>query len=178
MRHSDDGGWKARMLALQGFVRSGEAAVPVLQDALGSDDVSQRILAAQALGYLAPHAEVERLTDALANEPSPTVRLYLVDAIGMHGEAGRSFDWDSFLEGEANRDVRKHVGYVREREGRVVDSTVVEELASWDPSGMDTAVVGRPAPDFELTSAQGDRVKLSDFRGEKSVVLVFIYGDT
>ncbi|MEZ0068191.1 peroxiredoxin [Streptacidiphilus sp. MAP12-20] len=33
--------------------------------------------------------------------------------------------------------------------------------------------VGSPAPEFELKNQHGELVKLSDFRGEKNVVLVF-----
>ncbi|MER7754277.1 peroxiredoxin [Kitasatospora sp. NPDC097643] len=33
--------------------------------------------------------------------------------------------------------------------------------------------VGTPAPDFELRNQHGEAVRLSDFRGEKNVVLVF-----
>lgn len=33
--------------------------------------------------------------------------------------------------------------------------------------------VGQPAPDFELPSTIGDKVRLSDYRGKKNVVLLF-----
>ncbi len=178
MRPLDDAGWKSRMQALQGLVRAGDAAVPVLLEALRAEDVAQRILASQALGYLAPRAPAERLIEALRGEPHAAVRLYLVDAIGMHGEGAGHVDWDAFLEREKDRDVRRHVSYVREREGRAVEPWIVEQLTSWDPSDISTAVVDQPAPDFEVTSAQGERVKLSDYRGRSAVVLVFIYGDT
>ncbi len=45
-------------------------------------------------------------------------------------------------------------------------------------SPVDTGrvAVGSPAPDFTLVSYRGDRVTLSDYRGEKDVILVFYRG--
>ena len=37
-----------------------------------------------------------------------------------------------------------------------------------------TAEIGKEAPDFELRATTGDTVKLSQYRGEKSVALVFV----
>jgi peroxiredoxin Q/BCP len=37
----------------------------------------------------------------------------------------------------------------------------------------ETVAVGQPAPDFELPAADGRMVRLSDYRGRKSVVLFF-----
>ena len=36
--------------------------------------------------------------------------------------------------------------------------------------------VGREAPDFELTDVQGRAVRLSDYRGQKRVILNFTRG--
>lgn len=36
--------------------------------------------------------------------------------------------------------------------------------------------VGQPAPDFTLENMEGKPLSLSDFRGKKSVVLVFYRG--
>jgi cytochrome oxidase Cu insertion factor (SCO1/SenC/PrrC family) len=41
---------------------------------------------------------------------------------------------------------------------------------------LDRVKVGQPAPDFTLENMDGRRVSLSDFRGKKSVVLVFYRG--
>jgi len=38
---------------------------------------------------------------------------------------------------------------------------------------MSTVNVGDPAPDFELDSTTGEKVRLSDFRGKKNVLLAF-----
>ena len=43
------------------------------------------------------------------------------------------------------------------------------------PVDSETAPVGEPAPDFQLTSIDGSAVRLSDLRG-KPVVLVFLRG--
>ena len=37
-----------------------------------------------------------------------------------------------------------------------------------------TIEIGQEAPDFELKDQNGDAVKLSSFRGDKAVALVFI----
>lgn len=38
---------------------------------------------------------------------------------------------------------------------------------------MDSKLTDRQTPDFELMDTKGRRVRLSDYRGEKNVVLVF-----
>ena len=46
--------------------------------------------------------------------------------------------------------------------------------ASQQPSAPQTQLkVGDRAPDFELTDTEGQKVRLSDFRGKKNVVLAF-----
>jgi hypothetical protein len=50
-------------------------------------------------------------------------------------------------------------------------------LADYDLAQMDSARVGKLAPDFALTDATGDTYRLSQFR-DKIVVLTFIIFDT
>ena len=177
MRPPDDAGWQARMRAVQGFTQQPDAARTLLLETLRTGEPPQRILAAQALGYLGERVPAEPLISTLKTDGNAAVRLYLVDSLGMLGHAER-VDWTEYLKGESNRDVKRHVAYVQERAGKPIDPKIVEQLRGWDSRRMKTATLNAPAPDFELSSAQGGRVRLSDFRGTKAVVLVFIYGDT
>ena len=48
------------------------------------------------------------------------------------------------------------------------------QAGAQQPSAPQTQLkVGDRAPDFELTDTEGQKVKLSDFRGKKNVVLAF-----
>jgi cytochrome oxidase Cu insertion factor (SCO1/SenC/PrrC family) len=44
------------------------------------------------------------------------------------------------------------------------------------PTQLDRVKIGQPAPDFTLEDSDGKPITLSDFRGKKSVVLVFYRG--
>lgn len=44
------------------------------------------------------------------------------------------------------------------------------------PTDLDRIKVGQPVPDFTLENMDGKQISLSDFRGKKSVVLVFYRG--
>jgi cytochrome oxidase Cu insertion factor (SCO1/SenC/PrrC family) len=44
------------------------------------------------------------------------------------------------------------------------------------PTDLDRINVGQRAPDFTLENVDGTKISLSDYRGKKSVVLVFYRG--
>jgi cytochrome oxidase Cu insertion factor (SCO1/SenC/PrrC family) len=44
------------------------------------------------------------------------------------------------------------------------------------PTDLQRVKVGQPAPDFTLEDMEGKSITLSDFRGKKTVVLVFYRG--
>jgi cytochrome oxidase Cu insertion factor (SCO1/SenC/PrrC family) len=59
--------------------------------------------------------------------------------------------------------------------------SVFAQLGPKDGGGLQPTEVariktGQPAPDFTLEDADGKAITLSDFRGKKSVVLVFYRG--
>ena len=166
------------MKALHALVRLGEGAAPELLGALDSEHVPTRILAAQALGYLRSGRPHKKLVTVLEKDASAAVRLYAVDSLGMQGGADLSKQLTARREKEKNGDVRKHIGYALARKGKGLPEQVTRTLRQWNLNSMNTAVLGKPAPDFELATVGGKKIRLSQFRGRRAVVLVFIYGDT
>jgi hypothetical protein len=49
-------------------------------------------------------------------------------------------------------------------------------LREYDLSRMDSAQLGKPAPDFALADTNGKTWRLSELKGKKTVVLVFRIG--
>jgi peroxiredoxin len=178
LRPAENDGWRARTLAMRDLVLAGERSVPPLLVELRQGDGPMRIFAAQTLGFLAPHAPAQVLREAAASDPLAAVRLYAVDALGMHAKTTGRGALELCREKEENRDVKKHIAYALERGDAGVNDKTRRALIAWDPQTIDSAVVGQPAPDFELDDLGGRRIRLSSFRGKRAVVLVFIYGDT
>lgn len=178
MRALDDRGWQIRMAALQGLVSHGKSAVPRLLEVLKTGKTDERILAAQALAFLPDEKSKGPLLHAARNDKSAAVRLYAVDALGVLGKAARGVDWPTLRRRERNGDVRKHIGYAIERKGQPLPAEAIKSLKAADPRLFNSAKLGQLAPDFALKNSGGKVIRLSQFRGKKSVVLVFIYGDT
>ncbi len=178
MRPLDDPGWKVRMKVLQGFVRLGDEAVDPLIKALDHENAEIRVLAAQALSYLADPRGNDRLQQTLAEDPAPAARLYAADALGAAGGLEPSPLLERVEAQDANRDVRAHVRFALERQGKPLDPKIQDQLRAFDLEQMDSAKVGEIAPDFTLIDALGKSYQLSHFRDKQAVVLVFIYGDT
>jgi hypothetical protein len=177
MRPLDDAGWKARLEAFRDLVRRGDKAVLVLTEALTKGEPDTRTFAAQALTFLADPTARPALEKAL-KDSHPAVRLYAIDALSMFGPLKETEPYRQLREKDPNRDVRSHMTFALERDDKPQPAAIQEALLDYDLAGLDTAKLGKPAPDFALTDAVGKTYRLRDFHGKKEVVLVFIYGDT
>lgn len=177
MRPLDDAGWKARLEALQNLARAADKAVPALTDALKKGDDETRVFAAQALALLPDPAAKASLAEALRDK-HPAVRLYAFDALSMFGKLPEEEPYRTLRQKDANRDVRSHAAFAMDRDDKPQPEAIRQALRDYDAKKMGTAKVGEKAPAFTLASAAGKEVRLSDFRGKKPVVLIFVYGDT
>jgi HEAT repeat protein len=172
-----DPGWKVRMEALVRLVRIGPPAVPVLADALYRGSPSTREPAAQALGLFAEPSTRRGLERVLA-DTKPGVRLYAIQALSMFGKLPRNERNLTILEGDPSFwGVRPMMAAALEREDRPNPAQLRKVLADYDLRKLDSARIGELAPDFTLADFTGKKVRLSQFRGKKTVVVRFILFD-
>lgn len=171
-----DPGWKVRMESLVGLVRAGPAAVPVLVDALKGGSPSVREFAAQVLAVLADPATRPALVGALEDR-EPGVRVHAVKALTMFGGLELTDRQRQVLEEDSHWMLRHYIGIAVARDDKPNPEAIRRALVEYDLAQMDTARLGRVAPDFSLADAAGQTHRLSQFRGQKTVILEFHSGD-
>lgn len=171
----DTASWKNYAFAMKKLVAMGEHGVLGLLEGCNDASGQVRALSARVLGYLEAKAAVPKLTELL-NDQNATVALLAADSLGQIHDA-RSLDaLRSARRTEQRGDVLLHINKSLDRTNSLEDG-VVEQILKIDRQTVDSAEPGKLAPEFTLGDADGEQWTLSDYRGKKSVVLVFIYGD-
>ncbi|MFV1964830.1 MAG: HEAT repeat domain-containing protein [Pirellulaceae bacterium] len=166
------------MEVLRTVVTSNASVVAEVQRLLKEGSLPERILAAQVWGFMPYDDAADDLVRAAERDVSPAVRLYAVDSLSMLDGQKHQAVFRRLGKSEKNRDVKRHLAYALERKDTSVRDRVVESFRKWEMRRLDTASVGEMAPDFELACVSGEKLRLSSYRGGKSVVLAFVYGDT
>jgi len=175
----DDLDWKVRTLAVRDLVKAGIPAVPAITKSLENENPHVRYLAAMALGILRAEHAVDALERTLRTDIDSTVRSQAVIALGQIGKESSLAAVRSAIEKEKARDVL-HQAELAEHAieyGKNATPDLAKAYASLDEEKFGIAKVGEMAPDFALPDADGKDWKLSDFRGKKSVVLIWIFAD-
>jgi hypothetical protein len=167
-----DPGWQVRMKALVGLARAGPAAVPVVIAALKKGSPSTRELAAQALVFCADPRARPALEAAL-DDPEISVRLYACSALSMFGQLKPAKRYLRLREGDQWA-VRQNMAFALARDDKPDPAALRKALANYDLAALGSARVGGLAPDFTLSDLQGKTHRLSDFRGKKGVLLIFL----
>jgi len=171
----DTESWKAYALALKQLVAMGEKAVPGLIEGCDDTNFQIRALSARVLGYLQAKASVPKLIELLSDKKAQ-VALAAADSLGQIQDPKGLEALRSARDSETRGDVLLHINKSLDRKVPLEDG-VLEQILKIDRESIDSAKVGLSAPDFTLQDTEGKTWTLSDQRGKKSVVLVFIYGD-
>jgi HEAT repeats len=172
--------WKEYMECKVALAKAGPEAIPVLLDALKTGSPASRGLAYEALGFLASEKfqpAIEKLRPGLLQAALDKDRDVRLTAIHLLGRLGRIESKPKYLE-IADKDPSGHVQFEMKfaltRDDKPNPEAIRKALSSYDLTRMDSAHLDKAAPDFEIADTTGKVWRLRDFRGKKSVVLVFL----
>lgn len=174
-RTEGDASWVAYAGALRRLVNLGDKAVPVLIAGCSDKNFQVRALCARTLGFLGAKPATAALIKLL-DDPQAPVAILAADALGQLQQPDGLKALEEARSRLKNGDVLLHVSKALERKVPL-EADVREQILKIDPKLVNSAQVGRAAPDFTLKDSRGTEWALSSFKGKKSVVLVFIYGD-
>lgn len=174
------GTWKTEMECLVTLAKAGPEAVPVLLDALKTGSLASHGFAAKALAFLADEKfrpALEKVRPALLQAVEDKDRDVRLTAIRLLGRLGRLEDKPKYRE-IADKDPSAHVRFemtfALTRDDKPNPRAIRRALSSYDLTRMDSAHLGKAAPEFALADTSGKTWRLGDFRGKKSVVLVLL----
>jgi len=175
-----DDAWQTRIEVENKLIALGKSAVRPLIEA--GSDASQhvRTLAAYCLGCLNDRSAVPALIQIAGHDPYAPARLMAVEALGRLGARNAIEVVKAAVKNDPSPHVRTAAQWalprVEKGEG-IGDSLRRMAMRFYNSKQVASAVVGRPAPDFALPDATGKTLRLSDFRGKKNVVIVFLLAD-
>ena len=153
--------WKVRMECLVRLVKVGPPAVPFLvQWTRLARSPHHRAFAAQTLGFLA----------------DPSARPVLAEAAKQKNDIVPMFA-NGALERIDRLEATPKTSFSRTWGVKPDPEPIRGAILEYDLARMDSAQVGKAAPDFALADTSGKTWRLSELKGKKTVVLVFLFGD-
>ncbi len=178
--------WRVNTLAVRDLCRAGTAATPALLKALEDVDLHVRQVAALTLGILPadanskPHLEerIAGLTVVLQNDKEQLDRSEAAIALGRLNATSAVAVLTKAAEHDDSKDVRHQCEIAIERIGKQQhEDSLFQAYQSLDESTFNSVSVGQPATDFTLMDTEGKPWTLSELKGKKTVVLIWIFAD-
>ena len=172
-----DKAWRVRMLAIRDLVLAGESHGGEIIAALDDDNRHVRHVAVAAIGVLQLKGAGEKLVELLAEDNDPIVRGQAAQSIG---QIGYIKGLEALEDVKVGRNVIHRAGLAALRlktEGGIKNRALLEAWKGLDEKSFERMAVGQAAPDFMLKDTDGKSWRLSDLKGKKTVVLIWIFAD-
>ena len=171
--------WQVRLLAVRDLVRGGNKNTQVIISGLSDKSVHIRQVCAMALGILRSNEAINRLEQVVNHDENTVVRSQAVIALGQIESKNSLSLLREKLTSDPSRDVRHQcelaIYQIEKQMG-----TTEEQLSAFlslDESTFNSVHPGSVAPDFRLEDTDGKEWKLSQFRNEKWVILIWVFAD-
>ncbi len=175
----NDTDWMVRTLAVRDLVRKGINGTEEIEKGLLHPSMHVRQVTAKVLGILSARNAVDQLELMAKNDSITMVRSEAIIALGQM-ESKRSLNLLRTLkENDPSRDVR-HQSELAIYQIENQMGVTPKNLSAWlalDQETFNTVQAGKPAPDFNLEDTEGKSWKLSTFRNDRWVVLIWIFAD-
>ncbi len=175
----DDQDWRVRTLAVRDLVRLGKPATPPLITALADKSAHVRHVAAMTLGILRATNAVPALQKVLREDSDSVVRSQAAIALGQIGVRDSLAVVQAAQKEDKSKDVQHQAelaAYAIEH-GKTATPELAQAYVALDESKFGRVQVGQPVSEFQLTDTDGKAWRLSDFRGKKPVVLIWVFAD-
>lgn len=174
----DNKDWKIRLLAVRDLVKLSENGKRI---AVGLEHSSPHVreITAMALGIVKETNAVESLNEIVREDPNAMVRSRAVIALGqIEAQSSLSLLREK-QEDDPSGDVRHQCELAIDQIEKQAGSTptLKDAFLTLDESSFGEVAAGQKAPDFVLEDTEGNTWRLSDFRGEKNVVLIWVFAD-
>lgn len=178
--------WRITTLAVRDLCRGGDAVVPGIMKALHDDNLHVRHVAALTLGILPSPADSEpsieqrisELITVLQKDQEQLVRSEAAIALGRLNATVAVAVLAKASEHDESKDVRHQCEIAIERIGKQQhDESLFLAYKALDESTFESVSIGQPAPDFALVDTEGKLWTLSELKGKKTVVLIWIFAD-
>ncbi len=164
-------GWQDRV-ALE-FEVINAADLGELRKSLKDEDPLVRSMAARALGIRGDKGSADVLAELIKSDPQYMVRIRAVEALALlkqRPEAIEAARKDPHLAVQWSANIA-----VRQAKSELDDAAVLREAfaAGIKREAMDSAKVGKPAPDIDVLTMDGKPFKLSEVVGKKPIAIYF-----
>jgi peroxiredoxin len=174
-----DNSWRVRLLAVRDLIRLGESGIPQLISRLEDKNAHVRELSAMVLGILEASGANQALIKRLREDPDSVVRTQAASALGQIGLSESLTVLKETMKTDSSRDVipQCEMSITQIENNIKSDPDLAASYRTLDESKFNSVQVNQPAVDFELKDTNGKTWRLSDFKGEKTVVLIWVFAD-
>ena len=175
----DNDDWKVRLVAVSNLVRAGVENDHEIIAGLNDSDEHVRQICAMAAGILKSKDAVEDLEQIVREDDIAVVRSQAVIALGQIESQGSIELLNERISNDPSRDVQHQcelaIDQIKKKMGTTANQ--LNAFLSLDTSVFETVQTGAPAAEFVMEDTEGKEWKLIDFKGNKWVVLIWVFAD-